>query len=448
MRDATGRFSRCPTGFESRRGRPDSIAARDATPSQRVSRLRDLASVAKQRVLPRRGFPFVHAIEEPSPSAPPAGHTLRVKGWLLLRAGATAREVAVEHGGRTALSRVDRPDIAIRWPGHEVVGFQGLVAIDPTTTRPWRLTVTTDASTYTRDLDVEIDDAARARFPVQKARKLERLEPLLRCPRPAPADGSDSSCLGELTTGDDETMACTRCGTRFGRDSSRYDFLTEELREIGAIDTTDAISSWGYDPIATELIEECRGGLVLDAGSGLKAAYLDDVVNLEVVDYPTTDVLAIGERLPFADESFDAALSLVVLEHVRDPFRCAAEIGRVVKPGGRIYVAVPFLQPYHGYPHHYYNMTRRGLEQLFADAFEIERCDTAPYGHPVFTLTWFLQSYLDGLPKATARKLADMRVRDLLGDGHGFLADSFVTELAAEAVEELACSNYLLGTKR
>ena len=45
---------------------------------------------------------------------------------------------------------------------------------------------------------------------------------------------------------------------------------------------------------------------------------------------------------------------------------------RVVRPGGRIYVAVAFLQPYHGYPHHYYNMTLQGLEQLFAEDFVID----------------------------------------------------------------------------
>ena len=319
------------------------------------------------------------------------------------------------------------------------------------TSRPsaaWKLEVVTGDGAFVRDLGITVDDAARARFPDQKAAKLARIAPLLRCPRPIDGDESAASCLGELEPRGDGGLVCTRCGTTFDRRPGCYDFLTEELRTIGAIEPTDAISSWGYDPIAAELIAGCRDGLVLDAGSGLKAEYLDDVVNLEVADYPTTDVLAIGERLPFADDSFDGVLSLVVLEHVRDPFRSAAEIARVLRPGGRLYVAVPFLQPYHGYPHHYYNMTRRGLEQLFAGAFDIERCDTAPYGYPVFTLTWFLRSYLEGLPKATARRLGDMRVRDLLGEGDEYLEERFVRELSADAVEELACSNYLVATKR
>jgi hypothetical protein len=45
-----------------------------------------------------------------------------------------------------------------------------------------------------------------------------------------------------------------------------------------------------------------------------------------------------------------------------------------VRPGGRIFAAVPFLQPYHAYPDHYYNMTAGGLRNLFSD-FDIERLD-------------------------------------------------------------------------
>ena len=414
-----------------------------------MSTARDLASVAKQRFLRRRGFPFVHAVENPRPTDPPAAHTVLVKGWLLPRTGIPVESVIVDHGTRTALTQVERPDVGARWPGHVVVGFQGFVTVDATVASPpWHLEVTVAERTYRRAISVRLDDAARATFAARKATKLDRIEPLLRCPRPGQETLEHASCLGPLRRDGAGRLVCERCGEHFGRTPMHFDFLSEELRTIGAVDPTDAISSWGYDPIATGLIDEFADGLVLDAGSGLKTAYLDNVVNLEVADYPSADVLAIGERLPFATASFDAVLSLVVLEHVRDPFRCAAEIARVVRPGGRIYVAVPFLQPYHGYPHHYYNMTRRGLEQLFADDFVIEECSTAPYGLPIFTLTWFLRSYLEGLPPATARHLGAMRVRDLLRDGHEYLDDPFVSKLSGAAVEELACSNFLVATKR
>jgi SAM-dependent methyltransferase len=52
-------------------------------------------------------------------------------------------------------------------------------------------------------------------------------------------------------------------------------------------------------------------------------------------------VQAVGERLPFADASFDLVFSHEVLEHVGDDRACAAEMARVVRPGGRILLFVP-----------------------------------------------------------------------------------------------------------
>jgi SAM-dependent methyltransferase len=45
------------------------------------------------------------------------------------------------------------------------------------------------------------------------------------------------------------------------------------------------------------------------------------------------------ERLPFDDASFDLAVANWVLYHVADPRRAAAEIARVLRPGGRLVAA-------------------------------------------------------------------------------------------------------------
>jgi SAM-dependent methyltransferase len=51
-----------------------------------------------------------------------------------------------------------------------------------------------------------------------------------------------------------------------------------------------------------------------------------------------------GRRLAFEDGSFDHAYSISVIEHIGDDgdFEALAELARVVRPGGRIVVTVPY----------------------------------------------------------------------------------------------------------
>jgi SAM-dependent methyltransferase len=54
-------------------------------------------------------------------------------------------------------------------------------------------------------------------------------------------------------------------------------------------------------------------------------------------------VVADGQELPFEDASFDRVTCLGSLEHFPDPHRGAAEMQRVLRPGGRAVVYVPNL---------------------------------------------------------------------------------------------------------
>jgi SAM-dependent methyltransferase len=65
---------------------------------------------------------------------------------------------------------------------------------------------------------------------------------------------------------------------------------------------------------------------------------------------------AAGEALPFPADSFDLVLSHEVLEHVQDDFRSAAEIVRVLRPGGRLVLFVPNR----GYPFETHGIYWRG----------------------------------------------------------------------------------------
>jgi SAM-dependent methyltransferase len=225
------------------------------------------------------------------------------------------------------------------------------------------------------------------------------------------------------------------------------DFLTDELRAQFNIIETDLVSSNGYDRFAIELIDKHRGGLVLDCGAGKRDVYFDDVVNFEIVAYDTTDVRGVGEVLPFRDNTFDAVISLAVLEHVKDPFQCAKEIARVLKPGGDLMCCVPFLQPLHGYPHHYYNMSHQGLSNLFDKYLEVDKVECFASTLPIWSLTWILNSWASGLSEPTRRDFMNMRVSELAGSPVQFLDRPFVTELSREKNLELASATVLFAHK-
>ncbi len=225
------------------------------------------------------------------------------------------------------------------------------------------------------------------------------------------------------------------------------DYLSEELRASSGVAETANVSSNRYDKHALALIERYADGLVLDCGAGRRGVYFPNVVNFEVVDYDTTDVIGVGEELPFRDSSFDAVISIAVLEHVRNPFRCADEIVRVLKPGGRLICCAPFLQPYHGYPHHYFNMSWQGLRALFEDDLVIEDHKVTGSMTPIWTLTWMVQSWAKGLPPAARERFLNLRLSDLMASPRELRHEDWVAQLPEGKNFELASATMLFAAK-
>jgi SAM-dependent methyltransferase len=130
-----------------------------------------------------------------------------------------------------------------------------------------------------------------------------------------------------------------------------------------------------YPSKTLELIDELGPAeLYLDLGSGIRPpeSRFANGVLLDAVHFPTVDIVSTLARLPFADNIFQLVVSHAVFEHVRDPMAMAAEIFRVLKPGGLAYIETAFMQPFHGDPDHFYNMTLPGLKHTFR---EFEICD-------------------------------------------------------------------------
>ncbi len=243
-------------------------------------------------------------------------------------------------------------------------------------------------------------------------------------------------------------LLCARCGAAYPADGRAYNFLPPSLAKEFGIVHTGNVSANSYDGVAMNYIYRHRDGLILDCGAGLRDKCFENVVNYEIVPYESTDVLGVVERLPFKDGAFDVVFSFAVLEHVKDPFLGAREMVRVLKPGGTLYCQAPFLSPLHGYPNHYFNMSKQGLNRLFDGMVDVDRLDVLSFGQPIFSLSWFLNLYVVGLPPEKQQQFRDMKVGDFLQHGDKYLGADFVRGLSGEVQDMLACSNCLIARKK
>jgi SAM-dependent methyltransferase len=124
------------------------------------------------------------------------------------------------------------------------------------------------------------------------------------------------------------------------------------------------------------------GARVLDAGAG-EAQYagyfarqrycaVDLAVGDRAWDYTRLHAIADLTALPFRAATFDAALLIVTIEHLREPGCALAELARTLAPGGRLLIAAPHEWETHQAPHDYFRYTRYGLCYLLEKTgFEI-----------------------------------------------------------------------------
>lgn len=134
-------------------------------------------------------------------------------------------------------------------------------------------------------------------------------------------------------------------------------------------------------------------GLILDIGAADRwiAAHLPEAASYVALDYPATgnefynarpDIFADACHLPVADACVDGVVCLEVIEHVPDPAMAIREIARVLKPGGRAWISMPFLYPLHNEPFDFQRFTEFGLRRDMARA-KLDVVDLHRSGHAV-----------------------------------------------------------------
>jgi SAM-dependent methyltransferase len=133
--------------------------------------------------------------------------------------------------------------------------------------------------------------------------------------------------------------------------------------------------------------------------------------------FPMYPVVAVGERLPFRDETFDVVVCLETIEHVPTPKLLGPEIMRVLRRGGECMITTPARlryvfarDPHYGLPGLLLLPDR--LQKLVAERF----VDT----YDVVHIFWSVDEVVRCFPGATSheaffhRKYGDSEWRDAL----------------------------------
>jgi SAM-dependent methyltransferase len=122
-------------------------------------------------------------------------------------------------------------------------------------------------------------------------------------------------------------------------------------------------------------IREHAKGSLLDLGCGhapFYQMYRDQITECTCVDWENSvhknELLDMSQDLnrplDLPSGSFDTVLLTDVLEHISRPWVLFSEIGRVLRPGGKVIVGVPFFYWLHEEPFDFYRYTEHAIRSL------------------------------------------------------------------------------------
>ena len=144
-----------------------------------------------------------------------------------------------------------------------------------------------------------------------------------------------------------------------------------------------------------------KNKLCLNIGSG-NSSISDDVYNIDIFAYDNVDIVCDISDLPFKDNSIDVILNIAVLEHVPNPKKVIDEIYRVLKHGGVIFTAFPFIQGFHASPYDFTRVTEEGIKVLHKD---FESIEVKPFSGPTSGMLWIFQEWVAILFSFGSKKL-------------------------------------------
>jgi len=143
-----------------------------------------------------------------------------------------------------------------------------------------------------------------------------------------------------------------------------------------------------------ELLKLTINGEILDIGGSKKAGYhelikgehLIKTVNINP-EYGCDVIFDIEKKFPLDDKSYNAVITLNVLEHIYNYQNVISEVYRVLKTDGLFIISIPFVYGIHGSPDDYFRYTRSTLEKILSD-YHFKGIKIKELGYGFFSLTY------------------------------------------------------------
>lgn len=130
-----------------------------------------------------------------------------------------------------------------------------------------------------------------------------------------------------------------------------------------------------HDKSVVPLLELLEGD-VLELGAGIHdySKYARNCATYIRSDYSASvkdDRIQIDATdISFEADKFDAIVCMSALEHIEEFDLALNEIHRVLKPGGKLLLNVPWLFPFHGAPFDFFRFSSHALQNRLNDKFD------------------------------------------------------------------------------
>ena len=205
----------------------------------------------------------------------------------------------------------------------------------------------------------------------------EEITSLLVCPR----------CQHKLESVGAELLRCSSCGyeVRLVNGIPLFTAIPATIEPWEKMErgpdkgTAWRRSNWHF--LNGEVKRLSSEAMILDVGAG-HGDFADifegkNYYSLDIVPYAEVDLVCdLGQTIPFRPGTFDAVILMNVLEHVYENRGLVQNIAKILKPGGKLIITVPFLLKVHQAPFDFSRYTPFYLEKLAQEAgFKVEKLD-------------------------------------------------------------------------